>query len=256
MSQTASKRFDKIASSYAQSEVHSMSPSIKRLHEILPLKSGLTLCDIACGAGHLGLSFSEYTQRLVGVDPAPSMLHAFQNIANERGINIETVEAYAEAIPLPDNTFDLVTSRLAPHHFSDIQNAVKEMARITQPGGYIAVIDLEGHPDPYVDDFNHQIELLHDPTHCRSYIAQQWKVFFEEAGLVIDNLESGHKERPQGLPLSRWCEIASSGEEAEKKIRQTLEAAPKSILEALDISRKNGEFFISVRTVLIVGRKP
>ncbi|MBR8833486.1 MAG: methyltransferase domain-containing protein [Stigonema ocellatum SAG 48.90 = DSM 106950] len=255
MNRKASERFGKIASNYASSEVHRMSPSIQHLHDVLPLSDDITLCDVACGAGHVALSFAERAKRIVGVDPAPNMLTEFQKIAKERQVSVEVIEAYAEAIPLPANTFDLVTSRLAPHHFTDIKATIKEMVRVARPGGYVAVIDLEGHTDPSMDDFNHQLEILHDPTHIRSYTAKQWQIFFEEAGLSVEVLKGNLTECPGGLRLHRWCEIACSGEEAETKIFQLLNVAEDNVLDALGITREGNEFLMPVRTVLILGRK-
>jgi hypothetical protein len=54
---------------------------------------------------------------------------------------------------------------MAPHHFSDVAKAVQEMARVASGGGGVAVIDLEGDEDQALDDLNHEIEVLHDPTH-------------------------------------------------------------------------------------------
>src|SRR6516162_9475055 len=88
----SSQRFDKIASNFATSEVHTMSPTIKRLHEVLGGGKFGSICDVACGAGHLALSFAGRAGRIVGVDPAPNMLEALRRLATQRGVVVETVE--------------------------------------------------------------------------------------------------------------------------------------------------------------------
>jgi SAM-dependent methyltransferase len=103
--------------------------------------------------------------RIVGVDAAANMLRQFEKLANERGVKVEAVHAYAEAVPLPGDSFDVVVSRLAPHYFSDVAKAVQEMARVASGSGGVAVIDLEGDEEQALDDLNHEIEVLHDPTH-------------------------------------------------------------------------------------------
>lgn len=175
MTKESRERFDKIAENYAASEVHSMSPSITLLHRIVNPETGSSVCDVACGAGHMALSFAASAGRLAGVDPAPGILDAFRRLAARRGREVETVEAYAESVPLRGRQFDLVVSRLAPHHFDDVDRAVAEMVRLTKIGGRVAVIDLEGHENADVDEFNHKLELLHDPTHVRSYTAARWR---------------------------------------------------------------------------------
>ncbi len=232
-----------------------MSPTIRLLHQLVNPEPGVSVCDVACGAGHLALSFATCAGRLVGVDPAPSMLDAFRRLAAERGVEVETVEAYAESIPLRGRQFDLVVSRLAPHHFDDVYRAVAEIVRLTKIGGRVAIIDLEGHENAEVDEFNHKLELLHDPTHVRSYTAARWRSIFESRGLKVEVLKDGLSERPQGQTVHRWCEIASSGTEAETEIRARLQKAPSSFLEALNIRRAGGDFLLPIRTVLIMGTR-
>ncbi|HSB45937.1 MAG TPA: methyltransferase domain-containing protein [Nitrospira sp.] len=254
--QAASERFNKIASNFVTSEVHANSPTIQKLHGLLDLPANATVCDVACGAGHLALSFGGKASRIVGVDPAPNMLSAFQGLAESKGIRVEAFRSGAENLPFEDGSFDLVMSRLAPHHFRDIQKAVREMARIAKKGGYVAVIDLEGHPDPGIDEFNHRLEVLHDPTHGRSYTASHWRELFERAGLRILTLENELSEKPGGVPIRRWCEIASSGAEAELEIRRLVREAPPRVREELGITQNGDEFHMPVRTVLILAQKP
>lgn len=87
--------------------VHTGSPTLDRLHT--PLTHVYSVCDLASGAGHTGLGFA----------------------AAERGVAVETVEAFAESIPLASASFDLVVCRLAAHHFSDLYKA---MCRDGPPG--------------------------------------------------------------------------------------------------------------------------
>ncbi len=252
----SSARFDRLAENFATSEVHRSSPTIRRLHSLLDFTGPFSVCDVACGAGHLALSFQGAAARIVGVDPAPNMLRAFEKLAADRGLEVETLCAWAEDIPLPSTSFDLVVSRLAPHHFSDVERALSEMTRLARSGGYVAVIDLEGYEDPAVDDFNHRLEMLHDPTHVRSYRPSRWRSIFEQAELRALHMETGLSERPQGLTVARWCEIASSGTEAEVEIRKLLRQAPAEMLSALSIRREGAEFVVPARTLLIMGKKP
>ena len=252
---SAPKHFDAIAGQYASSEVHASSPTIRRLHEMLSRQQPASVCDVACGPGHLALSFAGKAKRIVGIDAAPNMLRQFDKLAQERGVKVETVHACAEAMPFPDNSFDAVVSRLAPHHFPDAAKAVREMARLAKPGGFVAVIDLEGNENPILDDLNHEIEVLHDPTHVRSHTAARWRFFFEASGLTIEALESRQTEIPTGLTVRRWCEVGSTAPEAQAEIRARLTSAPKEHLAGLDIRFENDDFRIPVRTLIILGRK-
>ena len=222
---------------------------------MLAAKRLASICDVACGPGHLALSFAGKVPRIVGVDAAPNMLRQFQQLAQERGVKVETIQAFAEKIPLPRDSFDAVVSRLAPHHFLDPAKAVEEMARLAKRGGSVAVIDLEGNEDPVLDALNHEIEVLHDPTHVHSYSATRWRQYFEKAGLTVEVLESGHTELPGGLSIRRWCDIGNTEAAAREKIYATLKQAPRERLSKLGIRLDDGEFYIPVRTLIILGRK-
>jgi ubiquinone/menaquinone biosynthesis C-methylase UbiE len=252
---SAPEHFDAIAEHYAASEVHAHSPTIQRLRELLRSKRLESICDVACGPGHLALSFAGQAARIVGVDAAPKMLAVFQKLAAARRVKVEAVRADAGNIPLPSNSFDAVVSRLAPHHFPDPAAAVGEMARLAKPGGCVAVIDLEGHAQPALDELNHELEVLHDSSHVRSYTAARWRAFFETHGLLVEALEPRQTELPGGLAVSRWCEIGNTPDEAQQKIRARLAASPPEDLAELGIRNENGEFYIPVRTLIILGTK-
>jgi ubiquinone/menaquinone biosynthesis C-methylase UbiE len=252
---TSSERFNSIARNYATSEVHISSPTLARLHTLLPRIE--SVCDVASGAGHTGLSFAGVATRIIAVDPAPNMLAQSRKLAAERGVAVETVEAFAESIPLTTASFDLVVCRLAAHHFSDLPKAMTEMTRLAKPGGYVAIIDMEGDEHPALDALNHDIEVLHDPTHVRSYTVTHWRQLFEQSKLEVVACENRCWEIPGGLTVKRWCELANSGVEALQAIHDRLAATPSDWLSQLEITRDaDGGFRIPARTLLILGRKP
>ena len=254
MNSTSSQHFNSIAANYATSEVHISSPTLARMHTHLPRVE--SVCDVASGAGHTGLSYAGIASRIVAVDPAPNMLTQFRKLAAERGVAVETVEAFAESIPLAAASFDLVVCRLAAHHFSDLPKAMTEMARLAKPGGHVVIIDMEGDADPTLDALNHDIEVLHDPTHVRSYTAQHWRELYAASKLEVQVFENRCWEIAGGLTVKRWCELGNSGAEALQAIHDRLAAVPPEWLFKLEITRDaDGGFRIPVRTLFIVGRK-
>lgn len=122
MNPSSPERFNTLAGGYASSEIHTGSPTLDRLHTLLPHVD--SVCDLACGAGHTGLGFAGVASRIVAVDAAPNMLAQVRRLATERDVAVETVEAFAESIPLTSAAFDLVVCRLAAHHFSDLPEAI------------------------------------------------------------------------------------------------------------------------------------
>jgi SAM-dependent methyltransferase len=252
---TASERFGQIASNFVTSEVHSAGPSIARLHELLDGYPIDAVCDVACGAGHLALSFCGKATNIAAVDPAPQMLAAARDLAAAKGCEIRTYNAFAEAIPFGNGQFDVVMSRLAPHHFADLRLSLREMKRVLKNRGLLAIIDIVGNDDPIVDELNHRLELLHDPTHVRSHTATAWREVVEGIGLRIIAIETNRSETPHGVSVHRWCEIANSGEAAEAAIMRLLSISPSSMLERLGIRQENGAFLMPVKTLILLAEK-
>lgn len=94
--------------------------------------------DVACGTGALTLAASEIVGPagvVVGVDANPDMLA----VARRKSSRIEWLEGKAEALPLPDRSFDAALSQFGFMFFEDRAAALREMMRALRPGGRLAV---------------------------------------------------------------------------------------------------------------------
>ena len=76
------------------------------------------------------------------------------------------VKGYAEDLPFLDNSFDIVFSRLAFHHFTDVNAVFAEMVRILKPGGKLVMIDMEA-AEEALRASEDEIETLRDPSHVK-----------------------------------------------------------------------------------------
>lgn len=253
--QTAPGRFDSIASNYLTSEVHRSSASMSYVTSVFCDQTALRVLDLACGAGHFGFTLAPHAAQLTFCDPSPAMLDAVRTQANKLDLNVETVEGTAESLPFSEGAFDLVVSRLAPHHFFDLDQAMRNMARVLVPRGHCVIVDLEGSFMDRADALNHQLETLHDPTHGRSYTQIEWCRSLRAAGLSIVEVQGGISESDTGVTIHRWCEIAGSGEAARRNIEATLAGADPKDLAALGIWHDGNCYRMPVRTCLIIARK-
>lgn len=97
--------------------------------------------DIAAGTGEPGIRIAKRIPggTVVITDLAEGMLQvAVEKAAREGLTNVEFLEADANALPFPDNSFDAVSCRLGFMFFPDMEKAAREMARVLKPGGRIA----------------------------------------------------------------------------------------------------------------------
>lgn len=102
------------------------------LMEQVPVEPGARLLDLGCGDGRITEALArDRGFSVVGLDSSPDMVRA----AAARGL--EVVEASANAIPLPDASFDVVFSNAALHWVDDHPAVVREIARVLRPGGRV-----------------------------------------------------------------------------------------------------------------------
>jgi ubiquinone/menaquinone biosynthesis C-methylase UbiE len=104
------------------------------------VRPGDRVLDVAAGSGNAAIPAAAAGAIVIASDLTPELFDAGRSIAAERGVELEWVEADAEAMPFADDAFDVVMScvgvMFAPHH----QEAADELIRVVRPGGTIALI--------------------------------------------------------------------------------------------------------------------
>jgi ubiquinone/menaquinone biosynthesis C-methylase UbiE len=113
------------------------------------LKAGERVLDVGCGTGVVTRLAAEQVGRegtVAGLDINPGMLAVAKSVTRSQP-GIEWYEASADAIPLPDETFDVVLCQLSLQFVSDRSMALQEMHRVLAPDGRL-VLNLPGPADP------------------------------------------------------------------------------------------------------------
>jgi SAM-dependent methyltransferase len=102
------------------------------------LSAAQHVLDVACGTGALTRTVAARVGRagrVIGLDANPQMLA----VARRLDASIEWLEGRAEALPLPDASVDAVVSQFGLMFFDDRVAALREMQRVLEPGGRLAV---------------------------------------------------------------------------------------------------------------------
>jgi len=96
---------------------------------------GLDVVELGCGTAFFSAWLSRRGARVVGVDPTPAQLETARRLQRETGIEFPLIEAVGEAVPLPDSSFDLVSSEFGASLWADPYRWIPEAARLLRPGG-------------------------------------------------------------------------------------------------------------------------
>ncbi|QTL97414.1 methyltransferase domain-containing protein [Iocasia frigidifontis] len=213
------KNFGQRASEYRKSSTHGNPVVLERMIELIKPSSEASALDVATGGGHTAIALATSVQQVVAIDITPEMLTEAKIASRQEGIsNITFRVEDVHNLNIPDCQFDIVASRFAVHHFSDVNKALREMCRVLKPGGKFYILDcsvIDG--EEFEKEINH-IELLRDSSHQFSYSPRLWNQLLKELPLTIEHT-SLLKEQYE-LPL--WFDRMETARDSRDKIFQIL----------------------------------
>ncbi len=212
------------------SMVHARESRLARLVALVRPSSHDVVLDVATGTGRTALSFAPHVRHVVGLDVTPEMLFAARRCAQHRArTNVSFTQGDAEQLPFADASFHIVTCRIAPHHFPDVARAVREMARVCRQGGVVAVCDNITPETLDTAAYINAFEMRRDPSHHWAYALEDWRQFFNQAGLALAVEETVSKTRQ----LTAWVTRYDMTEDEVFELRQELLHASPDVQDFL-----------------------
>ena len=259
--QKVQQQFGANAAAYATSPVHAKGYSLMRLVEITQPQPDWQVLDVATAAGHTAFAFAPHVAHVVASDLTPEMLTVAADLAAEKGLsNVSFEPADAEALPYEAAAFDLVTCRIAPHHFPDIQQFINEAARVLKPGGLLAVVDnivpgthLRGKKARLINEAGNYVnafEKLRDPSHGRCWSVSEWEHGFAQAGFAVQHQELLHKE----MEFAPWAARMQVSREDTIRLKAMLVQAPTAVSDFLTPQISNDRITFRLTELLVVGK--
>lgn len=241
-------------------------PLAKGLLEQADLSTGEKVLDVACGTGivtRLAAKQVGETGSVTGLDINPGMLAVARSVSNSDH-QIEWHESSAEKMPLPDESFDVVTCQAGLQFMEDKSAALQEMYRVLVPGGRIClnvpgrsgelfqifIEELGNHISPEAAGFAGQVFSLHDEDILRQLM--------EETG--FQNIDLRTYKKTFALPPSReflWQYVQSTPlapliSEAGKDTQQAFE---NDIVNRWKKFETNGTMTYQQKIILSTGDK-
>lgn len=207
------------AENYATSAIHAEGATLARLVELTRPQSQWQVLDIATGAGHTAMALAPHVAHVTATDLTPRMLEVAGDLARKRGLtNVAFREASAEALPFADGAFDLVTCRIAPHHFDDVPKFVQEVKRVLKPRGIFGLVDNIAPESPQAAAQLNVIEKVRDPSHARCLSAGEWLQLLRRNGFVVRH----HEILDKDMDLDGWAGRMSASEADRARLKEML----------------------------------
>jgi ubiquinone/menaquinone biosynthesis C-methylase UbiE len=257
------QQFGAHAAAYATSAVHAKGTSLARLVELVRPEPHWVALDIATGAGHTAAAFAPHVARAIASDITGEMLEEARKLAAAKGLaNMETATADAEALPFGDAHFDLVTCRIAAHHFPDVPRFLAEVRRVLKPGGTFALVDnispdavsTPGFSESELADaaaaYN-AFEKLRDPSHGRCLATAEWRQVVSAAGLHVLHQEI----LPKDMEFAPWAARMDAGAATIARLRQMLEEGSPALKAFLRPRVDAGELRFSLDEAILIARR-
>jgi ubiquinone/menaquinone biosynthesis C-methylase UbiE/catechol 2,3-dioxygenase-like lactoylglutathione lyase family enzyme len=227
--------FGAAAESYVTSERHRSGDDLTFLVEWAQPVSTDRALDISTGGGHTALAIAPHVHSVAVTDLTPRMLATARTFLISQGVtNATYVIADAERLPFLNASFDLLTVRIAPHHYADAPRAAREMARVLTPGGRLLFIDNIAPEDPDLDRIMNDWERRRDPSHVRAYTETEWRSMLAQGGLNVTRAEI----RRKAYPFAGWVERMSMPKAERAALEADMLSAPSHIRAYFEVQEE------------------
>ncbi|MFD1038049.1 class I SAM-dependent methyltransferase [Virgibacillus byunsanensis] len=220
------KTFSTNKEAYISSSTHAKESDLTLITDWLNPSLQMVALDIATGGGHVAKQLSSFVSIVVATDLTEEMLeNTAKHLQDYKNITYKIADA--ENLPFMDDIFDIVTCRIAAHHFPNPDRYIYEVARVLKSKGKFLFIDNIAPTYSVHDQFINTLEKIRDNSHNRSRTILEWKNILTSSNLSILK-ELTRKKR---LPYQEWLERTVEDKNDQEKVNQYILAAPQDIRE-------------------------
>jgi SAM-dependent methyltransferase len=112
----------------------------RELHVLPDELEGRDVIELGCGTAYVSAWLARRGARVTGIDNSPAQLATARRLQLEHGLEFPLLLGNAEAVPLPDASFDLAISEYGASIWADPNRWVPEAARLLRPGGELVFL--------------------------------------------------------------------------------------------------------------------
>ncbi|MBU9837941.1 class I SAM-dependent methyltransferase [Rahnella perminowiae] len=231
-SEAVDKQFGSQAQDYLTSAVHSQGADLQRLAALLAPYKEAQIIDLGCGAGHASFVAAGVVKNVIAYDLSAQMLDVVMQAARDKQLtNITVQQGMAESLPFEDHSAEVIISRYSAHHWHDVGQALREVARVLKPGGKFIMMDVVSPGHPLLDIYLQTVEVLRDTSHVCNYSPGEWLNMVAEAGLIAREVTTDR------LPLefTSWIARMRTPEHFAVAIRELQKVMSDEVVQHFEI---------------------
>ncbi len=241
---TVRDQFSQHAEYYAQSSVHAKGDTLEVILNLADPKGTEKTLDIATGTGFTAFALAPKVAHVVATDLTPEMVAKASELAQEQTIeNIAFSVAAAESLPFATASLDLVTCRLAPHHFQNVPKFLSEVHRVLRIDGLFCLVDSVSPESEQLIAWQNRVEKLRDDSHVYGYPPSQWDTMIANAGFEIE--KTAHVRNAQ-MSFLWWVRPQKNPPEVVREIRDAFaELSPEDAKKHYTVKPAGNDFYFS-----------
>lgn len=238
------EQFSQHADYYAQSIAHATGDTLNVILDFAaPIGTEQTL-DIATGTGFTAFALAPKVAHVVATDLTAEMVSKAAALAAEQAIdNITFSVAAAESLPFADASLDLVTCRLAPHHFQDVPKFLSEVHRVLRTDGLFCLVDSVSPESEALIAWQNRVEKLRDNSHVYGHPPSEWDAMIQDVGFSVER--TAHVRNAQ-MSFLWWVRPEQNPPELVQEIRNAFaQLSPEDAKQHYTVDPSGDDFYFS-----------
>ena len=247
------EQFARQSDRYGKGHILENVDDVRAALKHVSLPSQARVLDVATGGGHTGVLLASLGHDVTLSDITQAMLDRASVAARERALNVQTRLHSAESFPYPNGSFDLVTCRVAAHHFSSPETFVRETGRVLKANGWFLLIDGTVEDDQQeAEEWSHELEKLRDPSHHRFITPRTWQHYCQQSGMWVVHCGLTPFKQPD---LNWYFETAATSPENRRKVLELVRTAPESARKLFRLGEEEGRIVWWWQRLTLVAQK-
>lgn len=210
------------------------------------------LLDVACGSGDFVIYASKAINYATGIDISDKLVKIANDQVRKLGLkNIVFMHGNVEKLPFKDNSFSVVISKSAFHHFRNYKKVFDEMFRCCKPGGLICIDDITTYDKPIVSNVIDYMDKLMDVSHNHRIPIGEFNKLFSKKGIKVIKTKVNEFERS----VDDYQKHALQTPMNVKKVKKLIDKALSDNRMRKYLFKKENKIYFMNRGYTILGTK-